>query len=76
MDATKKLFKFAAECEERANPARTEGDRTAWHNLAQRWRECAKTNRSHDVALNASLEQKRGQPRLREGRRRGVASRA
>jgi len=74
MDATKKLFKFAAEWEELANAARTEVDRTAWHGLARRWRDCAKTDRSHSVALHASLEQRRRQPRLRASRDKNAAS--
>jgi hypothetical protein len=74
MDATSKLFKFAIECEDMAKRADGINSKEAWRNLAQRWRECAKINREHGVALHASLEEKYRQPRARASRIRGRAS--
>jgi hypothetical protein len=36
MDATNKLFKFAAECEDMAKAADHNNDKAAWRDLAQR----------------------------------------
>jgi hypothetical protein len=68
MDATNKMFKFAAECQDIAKAAGHNNDKAAWRDLAQRWRRCAQTNKDHGVALRASLERKRRQPRSRVSR--------
>src|SRR5579864_4480073 len=77
MDATNRLFKFAAECEDMGRSARGE-DQSAWRDLAQRWRQCANMNQRHGnmnqrhgVALSAAVE--RRPARTRAGRLRGVA---
>ena len=74
MDATSKLFKFAAECEDMAKSAHLNTEKATWRDLAHRWQQCAKTNEDHAVALSASLEQKRRQPRLRASGLKGVVS--
>src|SRR5580704_3653500 len=73
MDATKRLNRFAAECEKMANGASGEHERFAWRELAQRWRQCADTHQQHNAALQDTLEQKRRRrPRSRASRLAGI----
>jgi len=72
MSGTDTLIRFAAECEKMANGARSEDDRSAWRELAQRWRQCADTNQHRGAALRDGLERKRRQPRARAGRLAGI----
>jgi hypothetical protein len=51
MDATNKLIRFANECENMAKSARGAHDKSAWQELAQRWRQCAETSQNHRAAL-------------------------
>jgi hypothetical protein len=72
MDATNKFIKFAAQCEEMAKSARGDDEKSAWHDLALRWRRCAETNDSRYAALLAAIGRRK--PRSRMGRLRGVRS--
>jgi hypothetical protein len=62
MDATNKFSRFAAECEDMAKNVRGDDEKSAWHNLAQRWRQCAKANEIRGAALLDAI--RRRKPRV------------
>jgi hypothetical protein len=62
MDATNKFIRFAAECEHMAKNVRGDDEKSAWHDLAQRWRQCAKANESRGAALLDAI--RRRKPRV------------